>query len=973
MKRLTTATSQPFKQLLIFFVRLMKFTLATIFSLFFIGSYGYQLSDSVQFEIYIEKAVANPDRALHYYAQAERLNITPLQKIRINRLIAEIHFELGKFDSAQNRLTSHSGLLSGASYDGQKLELAKNHLLQGKIHLESFEHDAAAEELMKAVKILEDQYDDSKELHVAYFYIGKGYRQAYRLNEAKFWIEKALDFALAKNLAEETHRSYAEMGLIYHHEYQPKLSREYLKLGLLTLDRHNISGEANYRLITHNNIAMTFDNEQYYDSAIFHYMSALSLTEVVPLNDYTRSRYRAGILNNIASVYFGKEDFRPAISYAQKSLDVYESYLGKDHIALVSPLRNLGESLRDVGEYKAADIHLKRALDLSKRNDDLFGSINTYNALALNHVSQDESQMAKDYCDSAIAANTYLLNDRDEYYDYSNLFYSQYIYSIAISIEPDLRTVDSVYHELKSSIFYVQNKLQHPQTSSVIPSSLEKLYQSYHVIFEQTKNDLCLQRMWEITELNKAIKLRNQLKSEHSLTFSIPEELLLNEKKIQDSINMILSVVEPNTFDSALFFLNREYDALISQIESEYPKYLELKNKSFDVSLTERQTQLGENEAHLSFLEGVDSVYLITLHTNRINQTAVGKDSIRSLIKQFNHALINHDAGQIIKHSQQIMSIFRLDQLLREEIDRMTLVPDGIIWKLNFAALTYLADGKPRYFGNEIVLAYHYYSHPDRLERGTKQLKEVLAFSHNEIDEKTHETNYVAFRNLSESLPGSSKEVMAISEQWEGDYYFAKAANESVFKEQSENYSILHLAVHGFMDENYPENSYLKFASSDSVNDGKLHAYELYNLDLNADLAVVTACNSGEGKIESGEGMMSIGRAFAYAGVESLLASRWDVPDVSAPPLMKYFYSGLKQGMLKSEALQFAQKKYLANDADNITSAPFYWAGFYVIGDDCPIRSKPQNPIFILAIVVFSAALVFLMVKKYQSNSSNSS
>ena len=88
---------------------------------------------------------------------------------------------------------------------------------------------------------------------------------------------------------------------------------------------------------------------------------------------------------------------------------------------------------------------------------------------------------------------------------------------------------------------------------------------------------------------------------------------------------------------------------------------------------------------------------------------------------------------------------------------------------------------------------------------------------------------------------------------------------------------------------------------------------------------------------------MSLGRSFAYAGVKSLLVSRWEVPDYTAPQIMKYFYDGLKEGMKKSEALRYAQTQFLANDADDITSAPFYWSGFYIIGDDSPISSNQSG------------------------------
>ena len=139
--------------------------------------------------------------------------------------------------------------------------------------------------------------------------------------------------------------------------------------------------------------------------------------------------------------------------------------------------------------------------------------------------------------------------------------------------------------------------------------------------------------------------------------------------------------------------------------------------------------------------------------------------------------------------------------------------------------------------------------------------------------------------------------------------------------------------------------------------DGKLYAYELYDLKIKSQLVVLSACNGGSGRIVTGEGMMSLGRSFAYAGTPSILASRWPVPDVSAPYLMKYFYEGLKKGMRKSESLKYAQNQFIKNNADNITSAPLYWSGFYIIGDDSPIDVSNHFPWWQLAMIILLVAL----------------
>ena len=113
---------------------------------------------------------------------------------------------------------------------------------------------------------------------------------------------------------------------------------------------------------------------------------------------------------------------------------------------------------------------------------------------------------------------------------------------------------------------------------------------------------------------------------------------------------------------------------------------------------------------------------------------------------------------------------------------------------------------------------------------------------------------------------------------------------------------------------------------------------------------------------------MSLGRSFAYAGVQSLLVSRWQVSDVSAPFIIKYFYEGLKLGMPKSEALKHAQNQFLSNDADNITSSPLYWSGFYVIGNDKPISIPNKWNYWTFLIVGLMMALLVTIFKRRSLN-----
>ncbi len=114
-------------------------------------------------------------------------------------------------------------------------------------------------------------------------------------------------------------------------------------------------------------------------------------------------------------------------------------------------------------------------------------------------------------------------------------------------------------------------------------------------------------------------------------------------------------------------------------------------------------------------------------------------------------------------------------------------------------------------------------------------------------------------------------------------------------------------------------------------------------MQLKANLAVLSACNTGSGKLSRGEGIMSLARGFMYAGCPSVITSLWSVDDKSTAVIMKHFYEGLSKGLSKDDALRASKLSYLKN-ADEIKSNPFYWAGFVLIGNPDAIHLKQGEP-----------------------------
>ncbi|MEO1052991.1 MAG: CHAT domain-containing protein, partial [Bacteroidota bacterium] len=301
---------------------------------------------------------------------------------------------------------------------------------------------------------------------------------------------------------------------------------------------------------------------------------------------------------------------------------------------------------------------------------------------------------------------------------------------------------------------------------------------------------------------------------------------------------------------------------------------------------------------------------------------------------------------------------------------KLKILPDGVLWNINFdLLLTNLPKSNNYrnydYLIKDFIISYDYSTQLliDVRNSHKKSNSRVLAFSYS--NENTGTDGIVAdLRTLRsaevDDLPGSREEIKSISRFMDGDYFYGSEANEKNFKEIAHQYGILHLAVHGEISDDRPDESKLYLTDAkDSIQDNILHAFELYNLKLNAEMAVLSACNTGEGQIIKGEGIMNLGRAFTYAGVKSMVVTQWEVPDDITPRIVRTFYEGLDHGMSKSEALRNAKLKFLEASPE-LTVPPFYWGSFVLIGDDSPIGDGVDFTSIILGIIGLILCIIII-------------
>jgi CHAT domain-containing protein len=308
-----------------------------------------------------------------------------------------------------------------------------------------------------------------------------------------------------------------------------------------------------------------------------------------------------------------------------------------------------------------------------------------------------------------------------------------------------------------------------------------------------------------------------------------------------------------------------------------------------------------------------------------------------------------------------------------------TIVPDGAITYIPFEGLItnttdteYINYMDLPYMIREYSIGYSHSStllFSERLKSKSPEEK-VLAFAPM-YDNPLDNIDTAEFRQLDMDmeilfpLVGTIKEVQSINETVPSRVFINEKATEANFKKNASDYSVLHLAMHTIMRDDNPLYSLLAFTNveEDSIEDNRLYAYEIYNMKLNAQMAVLSSCNSGTGEMKKGEGMMSLARGFIYAGCPSIIMTLWQVADKSSSELMTSFYKYLKRGKSKQEAMRLAKIEYL-DKADDLTSNPYFWSGFVVLGDSSPIYNKSGIIYWAIVILAFAGILTYLQFRK---------
>lgn len=508
-----------------------------------------------------------------------------------------------------------------------------------------------------------------------------------------------------------------------------------------------------------------------------------------------------------------------------------------------------------------------------------------------------------------------------------------------------------------------------------------------------------LEKAFEYAEKNKALLLAEALRDAAARQQAgIPDSVLEQEKSLKIDIAFYKRQIfreqqrpQPDTTKILLWQKNilerrRANEALLTQLEQSYPEYYRIKYNAPPLTISALQQRLPPNTSLLQFFKGDRELFVFYFDQHTAKGLSLPTDSnfvhaferlLRQLRDRDQAAEQGRSTAAMAQFAADAHSLYRvlLAPVVAQIPEKLVVVPDGNLAYLPFELLVSKEPSAPTNYAElpfllrQTVLRYEYSASLALTQPTSSRASQLFAGYAPAYDEDSvvATSSRGDQRNCRDAdaatfaaLHSNQAEVSQIARLFGGQSYLGKTATEANFKQRAHESRVLHFAMHGFLNDCDPMYSGLAFSrpqgrkgegarvvgedtnngsSSDEANDGFLHAYEIYNLKLNAELAVLSACNTGQGQLAKGEGVISLARAFKYAGCPNVLMSLWQADDEATAHIMQDFYRHLKKGMGKAEAIRQAKLDYLSANTRN---HPFFWGAFVLIGDDAPI-SRPSS------------------------------
>lgn len=785
---------------------------------------------------------------------------------------------------------------------------------------------------------------------------------------------KALEIYRKTNNLRKLAGLFLNMGISYESLGAFDIAENYLNKAISTLKQRPDSMLLG---TTYSNLSIVCWRKKEFNKALKYAKKTLVLRKkVLPKKhpNIDHSHQLLGLLYNDTGNY------EQALQYFNHSLSYRKKQYGNKHPFVASANLNIANVYKKQQKYNQALIHYHKSLYIRKKHKQNIAITNTFNAIGTIYQKQSKTQKASESYQKALCYNSKTFKDSNNIaanpginqYNNGRFFLETLRGKASVllskgdanSLRIALKTYqlcDKVIQKFRHQYIRHQDKLTLAKISADVYENA--LVTCYRLIGLQKQQEAkYTQLAFHFSERNKASILQGALQ-EANARFGLPENLLEQERDLKVNLAYYEKQLanaqsrKDSTkiayFRDKMFDLNQQHETLTKNLEKNYPRYYQLKYKTSLASVASIQQSLPDKTLLIEYFTTREKLYAFVLSKNQLKMLALSSGTpFKKIIRKYARSIkMRKRAPDFAKASYEAYQylITPLAPYLAGK-DQLIVIADGKLLGVPFEALIssvpselFASFDKLDFLLKKYRFSYHYSANLMMQPMLRKQpLKRCAFLGIAPVFTKNQES---ASRNdetgkQPQALPYTEKEIDKITEifkqnrQTQTKSILHQKATEASFKTIGHKYRYVHLATHSITNSRHPELAYIQFEptpdNQNNYNEGKLYANEIYALNLNADLVVLSSCESGSGKIERGEGMMGLNRSFLYAGARHVMYSLWRVKDKPTSELMINFYKHLIVNKLPfNKALQRTKLEYIKKYP---TKRPHDWSGFLIIG-----------------------------------------
>lgn len=866
----------------------------------------------------------------------------------------------------------------------------------------------------KAVTHAIENTKDSSFIVDQYYYIAYGFFQLEDFDQALLYSKKALPYNNLNKNSISFAQALNSIAIIYLKKADYDNAIIYEKRALEIFEQYGSPLEI---ISSKNNLALYYYYKQDYQIALNFAESNIAFFEQAP-KDVPISEYISPF-NNYVLILIKLKKFDLAQSYLKKILDLYKNSSLEETIEIIYfnqaflnyEIRRLSTALTQFQE----NIHLYQKKHPNGHTN--IGKAHYYigkiKAIQGNHHEALQAyQMAlqvlvpsfknhdfstnpsiNKYCRSSrnllrtLTAKANALSHIHTSHNQQDIDLIFNTYHLAVEVAEQLRQS----YKAEGSRYFLAE-----ETAELFSTAVDFAYQLY----EQTGEQQYLEKALFYAQKNQApILLQRQRAIAGQAIGGVPPELIQTEKQLSIDLayyknkQALAQEKKDSTkiqlYADYLFSTKQQLEDLQEQLQTNYPRYFDYQYGANTISVAKIQQSLAPQQLFLQYYLTNNQLYIFSITASSadlltvkdIKDLEVTKNKLiaalqnplsRALSEQAAYETLTTAAHTLYKNLVEVA----LDKV-KFQVERLSIASNGFLTEIpfevllskvpngdniNYLSLDYLIKDMAISYQPSAVLMQRLQDQKNRTYS-----KEVLAIAPFTNEENTAYSALTTRKSLN-ALPFTTKEIKQLQQLFEVTALRDDTAKKAAFLQLAPDYRILHLATHGVADFKEAAYAHLLF-HPDYTTDSAAHIlynYEIQNLQLNAELAVLSACETGAGKVDKGEGLLSLARGFFYTGIPSVIMSKWQINDRSTSLIMNDFYKNLKQEKDKDKALQAAKITYLNTEADLVTAHPFYWAGLVQLGNSESLDFGLGNFrwLVLLGIVCFLGFTAYYLLKK---------